>query len=244
MIPCMLTLLLAIPWVSAQLGVSFSSGYDFFTGKTEIIRTETTFTPGAMELKPKGNLFLWPGLWVPANRTTGDLIQTVISADSTLALECGAKKGQWCIAPYVMHGVAYADRERRQLAIDPDAKIRIIYSKTTDGAKWVQTTLDATTGKMLQNYTGGTGKKVQFEFSTELQYGNLGTTSTQVYEDTVITLAAPDMAFGKGKRKGSATIEGVTSEQEGKIWKIKKVVIPAMRSGVANHPATGKEIHG
>ena len=51
-----------------------------------------------------------------------------------------------------MHGVEKADWYRPAVTIDPDAKIRIIYSMTKDGAKWIQTTLDATTGKMLQNH--------------------------------------------------------------------------------------------
>jgi hypothetical protein len=53
-----------------------------------------------------------------------------------------------------MHGVIKADRAR-EIAIDYDAKIRIIYSKTSDGSKWVQTTMDLKTNKMLHNYTGG-----------------------------------------------------------------------------------------
>jgi hypothetical protein len=128
------------------------------------------------------------------------------------------------------------------VAIDPDAKIRIIYSKTSDGAKWVQTTVDASTGKMLQNYTGGTMKKTQFEFSTEMQYGNKGTTSAQLCTDTVITLASPDPGFGKGRKKVNGAVSGVTSEEGGKVWKIAKCEIPAMRSDADNHPATGAEL--
>ena len=62
-----------------------------------------------------------------------------------------------------MHGVTRADRAK-EIAIDPDAKIRIIYSKTSDGSKWVQTTYDLKTSKMLHNYTGGVTslKKVQY----------------------------------------------------------------------------------
>jgi hypothetical protein len=141
-----------------------------------------------------------------------------------------------------MHGVRKADRDPKLVAIDPDAKIRIIYSKTSDGSKWVQTTIDTLTGKMLQNYTGGTMKKTQFEFSTEMQAGNQGTTSAQLYTDTVITLAAPDLAFGNGKKKVNGAVSGVTSEQGGQVWKIAKCEIPAMRSGAENHPATGAEI--
>ncbi|TLD19372.1 hypothetical protein E2P81_ATG06989 [Venturia nashicola] len=57
---------LLIPLAGAQLGVNFASGYDFkvYTGN-EILRTETVYTPGAMEKNIKGILFLWPGIWVP-----------------------------------------------------------------------------------------------------------------------------------------------------------------------------------
>jgi hypothetical protein len=54
-----------------------------------------------------------------------------------------------------MHGVRKADWYRPAVAINPDAKIRIIYSMTSDRSKWIQTTLDASTGKKLQNMTGG-----------------------------------------------------------------------------------------
>jgi hypothetical protein len=73
--------------------------------------------------------------------------------------------------------------------------------------------MNADTGKVLQNYTGGKGKKTQFEFATEMQYGNQGTTSTQLYADTVITLSAPDLSFGKGRRKVNAVMSEILSLQ-------------------------------
>jgi hypothetical protein len=130
-----------------------------------------------------------------------------------------------------MHGVQKADREPRQVAVDPDAKIRIIYHKTADGSSWVQTTMNVDTGKMLQNYTGGKGKKTQFEFSTEMQYGNQGTTSKQLYTDTIITLSAPDPGFGNGRKKVNAIVSGVTSENGGQVWKIANCEIPAHEVG-------------
>jgi hypothetical protein len=88
------------PLVSGQIWtLNFGPGYDFrVAAGNEIIRAETTYTPGAMEKNIKGILFLWPGIWVPENRTTGDLIQTVIEGSRT-ARECGGKPGQWCMAP-------------------------------------------------------------------------------------------------------------------------------------------------
>jgi hypothetical protein len=66
-----------------------------------------------------------------------------------------------------------------------------------------------------------------------MQRKNKGTTGEQLYTDTVITLAAPDLEFGKKlRRKGSAVISEVTSEQNGQVWKIPKVDIPAMLQGV------------
>lgn len=138
-----------------------------------------------------------------------------------------------------MHGITYA-RSAPAVAIDPDAKIRIIYEKTPEDT-WIQTTVDTATGKTLQKYPRGKAKKTQFEFSTEMQYGNKGTTSAQVYTDTVITLAQPDLGFGKGKQKVNGAVSGITSEEGGKVWKIARCDIPAMRQG-DNHPATGKEL--
>lgn len=101
------------------------------------------------------------------------------------------------------------------------------------------------TGKRLQSYVGGKGKKTQFEFSTEMKYGNAGTTSMQLYTDTVITLARPEGAkFGVGRKEGGAVVSGVTSEEEGRVWKIARCEIPAMKKGTNMHPATGKEIQG
>jgi hypothetical protein len=144
-----------------------------------------------------------------------------------------------------MHGVIKADREKKQVAIDPDAKIRIIYSKTADGSKWVQTTIDTSTNTLLQNYTGGVGKKTQFDFATEMQYGNQGSTSAQLYTNTIITLANADTSFGtRGRKKVNAVLKGVTNEQGGKVWKIDRCEVPAMRTDADNHPATGKAIRG
>jgi hypothetical protein len=95
---------LITPFVNAQLGdggraLTFGPGYQFkVSAGNEIIRAETTYTPGAMEKNIKGILFLWPGIWVPEQRETGDLIQTVIEG-SRSAMECRGKPGQWCMAP-------------------------------------------------------------------------------------------------------------------------------------------------
>jgi hypothetical protein len=88
-------------------------------------------------------------------------------------------------------------------------------------------------------------KKTQFGFSTEMQYGNQGTTSAQLYTDTLITLSAPDPRFGKGAQKRGANasvVTGITSEEGSQGWKIASVEVPAMRLGAENHPATGTEI--
>lgn len=79
--------------VRAQMSVNFGPGYDFKVAPgNEIVRAETTYTPGAMEKNIKGLLFLWPGLWVPENRTTGDLIQTVIEGTG-YGKSCRRKRG-------------------------------------------------------------------------------------------------------------------------------------------------------
>jgi hypothetical protein len=55
-----------------------------------------------------------------------------------------------------MHGIRWSEHDK-YAAIDPDARIRIIYHKTIDGSKWVQTTIDLKTNKVLHNYTKGKG---------------------------------------------------------------------------------------
>ena len=59
---------LAAPIVRGQgsRALKFGPGYDFkVSAGKEIIRAETTYTPGAMEKSIKGILFLWPGLLGP-----------------------------------------------------------------------------------------------------------------------------------------------------------------------------------
>lgn len=147
-----IAIVLLIPLVQAQLGVNFASVYDLkVSAGNEMQRTETIYTPGAMEKNIKGVLVLCPGIWVPENRASGDLIHTVIGGSKT-ASECRGKPGQWCIAPsvplvrgrkagfqliaryrYVMHGVTRADREPKQYPVEPDGKIKIIYEKRRMG---------------------------------------------------------------------------------------------------------------
>lgn len=138
----------------------YGPGFNIGPTSNEIIRSETTYTPGPLEQDAPSLLFLWPGLIDNAVWGKGDLIQTVIEGSKYNRYTCGAKPGQWCLAPYVMHGIYYADSSK-QVAIDPDARIRIIYAKTADGKSWTQTTVDLKTGTTLHNYTKGTGKMTQ-----------------------------------------------------------------------------------
>jgi hypothetical protein len=105
-------------------------------------------------------LFLWPGIIDNAVWGKGDLIQTVAEGHPYNSFECRAKPGQWCLAPYAMHGVYWAEHGK-QVAIDPDAKIRIIYSKTSDGRNWTQATIGTKTNTMLHDCTRGTGKMTE-----------------------------------------------------------------------------------
>src|ERR1700761_8447036 len=74
---------------------------------------------------------------------------------------------------------------------------------------------------------------LRFEFNTEMQFGNKGTVSTQLYTETVITLTAPDPTLGsRARKKGNAVISGLTSDQGGQVWKIARCEIPPMREAV------------
>jgi hypothetical protein len=58
-----------------------------------------------------------------------------------------------------MHGRTYAESDPKVVAIAPDSKIKIVYKKTEDGAKWIQETYDMKAGgKKLRGYTNGKGK--------------------------------------------------------------------------------------
>jgi hypothetical protein len=50
--------------------------------------------------------------------------------------------------------------------------------------------------------------------------------------DTVITLASPDMSFGKTIRKtGNAIYSGLSNDQGGKVWKIANITLPPTAPG-------------
>ena len=78
-----------------------------------------------------------------------------------------------------------------------------------------------------------------------MQAGNKGTVSPQTYTDTVITLETADLKFVQRQKSNGykpGIVTGLKSEQGGKVWKIAKCEIPAMRPGVETYPATGREI--
>jgi hypothetical protein len=78
-----------------------------------------------------------------------------------------------------------------------------------------------------------------------MQAGNKGTVSAQTYTNTIITLETADPKFMlKQKANGykARIVNGLTSEGGGKVWKIAKCQIPAMRTGVETYPGTGREI--
>jgi hypothetical protein len=60
--------------------------------------------------------------------------------------------------------------------------------------------------------------------------GRRGTVGTQYYQDTIITLAAPDPAFGGSiQPTGGATYTGVRNQDNGRMWKIDRITIPPTR---------------
>jgi hypothetical protein len=164
MVPRYLLLATILPFALPQSSYPARYGPGYNIGPTkagnEIVRSETIYTPGPLEVNAPSLLFLWPGLIDNAVWGKGDLIQTVVEGSKYNSLTCKAKPGQWCLAPYVMHGLSHADRGK-QVPIDPDARIKIIYSRTADKMNWVQTTVDMKTGNTIHNYTKGTGKMTE-----------------------------------------------------------------------------------
>lgn len=77
-----------------SIGRQYGPYVSFGPTANEIIRMETTFSPGKRPPSTKGVLFLWPGVNDQANRNS-DLIQTVIESSGR---GCGAN-GEWCLAP-------------------------------------------------------------------------------------------------------------------------------------------------
>jgi hypothetical protein len=64
---------------------------------------------------------------------------------------------------------------------------------------------------------------------TECNDNCSGTIAPQKYLNTVITLASADTTFGSTiSSAGGATYAEVSSSQDGKVWTIKQIDIPAM----------------
>jgi hypothetical protein len=73
----------------------YGPGYNIGPTTNEILRTETTYTPGPMQKNVSSLLFLWPGIINNEEWGKGDLIQTVAEASPGLKYMCKAKPGQW-----------------------------------------------------------------------------------------------------------------------------------------------------
>jgi hypothetical protein len=62
----------------------------------------------------------------------------------------------------------------------------------------------------------------------ECQRDCAGTIETHYYFDTTITFKTPEPGFRLGSSQG-ATFTSPVSEQGGRVWKIAKMTIPAMK---------------
>ncbi|KAJ5103204.1 hypothetical protein N7532_003733 [Penicillium argentinense] len=208
--------------------------------KSTIINAVTTLIPGAAPSSQNGQLFLWPGM----SNGTGDLVQTTLESwpDNSW---CGATTGQWCVRASVFGSFGQLDGTGSP--VSGTDKVRIEYNLESDGETWKQTVTNAETGATLSTYSYASGPymtgyaiglkvglsneltTISYGTGTECNSDCTGTIEVQQYLDTTITLASADTSFGNTIASASgATYTGLSSSQNGKVWKISTINIPAM----------------
>jgi len=189
---------------------------------------ETVFTPGTIPHRQEGKLYSWTTLFnslVP----NSDMLSTVLDSDVDSQILCNAPSGYWCLQPEVGQPSKSGALSGKAHAVAPDAQIRIEYLKTDDNSTWIQRTIDQKTGEQIYNYVHGKGKMTGWSTGTQM-VGPRGTVGTQYYQETIITLAAPDSGFGNMIRAvGGATFTPARNQDSGRLWKIDRIMIPPTR---------------
>ncbi|KAK0382064.1 hypothetical protein CLIM01_00609 [Colletotrichum limetticola] len=188
-----------------------------------IIKAATTIIPGTAPPTQNGVLALWPGM----SNGTGDLVQTTLESwpDNSW---CGAKKGQWCVRASLFGSFGQLSGDAS--AVSGTQKVKIEYELLSDNDTWRQTVTDADTGAKLSSFEHKSGPFMRgYGTGTECNANCSPTIASQKYIDTVITLAGPDNGFGKTVATAQkATYSGLSSSQNGKVWTIKEINVPAM----------------
>ncbi|KAL2784311.1 hypothetical protein BJX66DRAFT_89907 [Aspergillus keveii] len=191
--------------------------------KSTIVNAVTTIIPGPAPLTQNGVLFLWPGM----SNGTGDLIQSTLESWESNDW-CGAGSGEWCVRASVFGWFGQLDGDAG--VVKGDDQVRIEYTLQDDQDTWVQTVTNVGTGEVLSTYSSQSGPYMTgYGTGTECNEDCTGTSSEQQYLNTEITLASSDPTFGDTiATAGGATYEGLASSEDGKVWTIESILIPAM----------------
>ncbi|CAM1511854.1 Fc.00g093670.m01.CDS01 [Cosmosporella sp. VM-42] len=188
-----------------------------------IIKAITTIIPGAAPNTQNGVLFLWPGM----SNGTGDLVQTTLEswADNSW---CGATSGQWCVRASLFGSFGQLDGDASP--VSGDQKVKIVYTLLEDNDTWRQDVTDADTGEELSTFEYASGPFMRgFGTGTECNEDCTPTIVEQRYINTEITLAGSDPNFGNTIASSQgATYSGLTSSNDGTVWTISEIRVPAM----------------
>ncbi|QKX59685.1 uncharacterized protein TRUGW13939_06825 [Talaromyces rugulosus] len=191
--------------------------------QSTIVHAVTTIIPGDAPSSQNGELFLWPGM----SNGTGDLIQTTLESWSDNSW-CGATTGQWCVRASVFG--SFGQLDGTPSPVSGSEKVKIEYILEDDNETWTQLVTNADTGVQLSNYSLASGPYMTgYGTGTECDDSCTGTIAAQQYVDTTITLADADTTFGGTIATAvGASYTGLSSSQDGKIWTIDTINIPAM----------------
>ncbi|KAJ5788751.1 hypothetical protein N7457_003741 [Penicillium paradoxum] len=225
-----LSLIAAAGLASAGLLGTLTKRDDYWGGsvslgpsQSTIVNAVTTLIPGDAPPTQNGVLFLWPGM----SNGTGDLIQTTLESWPSNDW-CGATTGQWCVRASIFGGFGQLDGPSSP--VSGTDQVRIEYNLESDGQTWKQTVTNGQTGDLLSTYSYASGPYMRgYGTGTECNDNCSGTIAAQKYLNTVITLASPDTTFGATiASAGGATYTGLSSSENGKVWTITQIDIPAM----------------
>jgi hypothetical protein len=116
-------------------------------------------------------------------------------------------------------------------AISADDPVLIEYTRSNDTLSWSQYVSNAVTGEYYSNFTHDSGSMTGWGTGTECDDSCNGTIAAQTYWNTTITLESADSSFGDTLVvSGGVTYEGFTSLEDGRIWFISQINVPAMES--------------
>ncbi|KAL5480776.1 hypothetical protein ACEPAI_9716 [Sanghuangporus weigelae] len=224
-----------------------ANAYTYGLGKSWLIgqgsnssiqKVSTTLNPGIPPPGQISSLKLYPGLSNDMELGTGDAFLTSIESWPDQSW-CGGTIVQWCIRTQVFSQQVATFGQFAPL--DANQSLSIVFERNATGSNWTQSvTVD---DQVVSQLSFPSGPMTLFGMTTECNGGCAMTISPQIYTNTTIELSAPDLSWNSTEVVGSQIYggEGVDniigqqptvvtglSSQDGQVWTVEEIVIPAL----------------